>query len=370
MLGVLLAQVPEGRISLLTDDAAALASTAGGPSGARYLRLARVDLPSRLARVPGVARAWSRLRRSDPIVKRADHLQELFARDRPQVCIGCTGSVTDIPAAFVASRACNIPFVAYLFDDPVLQWIDPDRRRLAAEWERQWALRAAAVIAPNEVLAEDFTKRTGAAVSIVRNPAADGAFAPDTSARPLGAPVQLLYTGAVYQAQLDAVLNLTAALQHLPFAARLDVYTGQHPRVLAAANPRFLRTHAHVEGAEVFRLQQSADILFLPLGFATGMPEVVRSAAPGKTAEYLASGRPVLLHAPADSFVARFFREHDCGVVVDTPEPAGLVQAITRLRDDKDLRSRVVANAQRAARGFTADQSRRAFVDVLRRSAA
>jgi glycosyltransferase involved in cell wall biosynthesis len=364
----LLAPAPEGSIVLLTDDADALAARRRGPQGARYVRLPRVELPAFLDRVPGFRHVRARLPKGDPVAKRARQLRSLFEGDRPQVCIGCTASPIDLPAAYLASRACGIPFIAYLFDDPVLQWADPQRRQAAGEWERQWAPRAAAVIVPNEVLAEDFGRRAGVSVSIVRNPAADEAFAPDTSPLPFGDPVRLVYTGAVYHAQLDAILNLNVALQKIGFRAELDVYTGQNPSVLSGADPNFVHTRGHVEGTEVFRLQQAADILFLPLGFATGVPEIIRSAAPGKTAEYLASGRPILVHAPADSFVTRFFREHDCGVVVDTPEPNRLVSAVTSLRDDARLRSRVVANAQRAAVGFSAKEARRAFLDVLRRA--
>jgi hypothetical protein len=369
VLGVLLAEASEGCVSLLTDDAVALAASGRGPKGSRYVRLPRVDLHPLLGRIPGMRRARARLWPSDPVATRAAQLRRLFQTDLPRVCVGCTASAIDLPASFLASRACGIPFIAYLFDDPVLQWPDPARRQEAGAWERQWAPHAAAVIAPNEVLAEDFGRRTGASVSIVRNPAADGAFGPDTSHRPFGDPVRLIYTGAVYHAQLDAILNLSAALRDVEFEARLDIYTGQDPSVLSAADPKFVRSHQHVEGSEVFRLQQAADILFLPLGFATGVPEVIRSAAPGKTAEYLASGRPILVHAPADSFVSRFFREHDCGLVVDMPEPARLTGALVRLRDEPMLRSRIVANAQRVARGFSAQESRRAFLDVLCRAA-
>ncbi len=370
MLGVLLAEAPEGCISLLTDDAVAFAARRHGPEGARYVRLPRVGPNPLLARIPGLRRIRAQFRTGDPVAKRAKHLQVMFEADRPQVCVGCTASAIDLPASYLASRACEIPFIAYLFDDPVLQWPDPRLRQVARDWERQWAPRAAAVIVPNEVLAEDFGRRTGARVLIVRNPAADEAFGPDTSQRPFGDPVRLVYTGAVYHAQLDAIFNLNAALRDVEFRAELDVYTGQNPSVLSGSNPKLVRPHKHVEGAEVFRVQQAADILFLPLGFMTGVPEIIRSAAPGKTAEYLASGRPILVHAPADSFVARFFREHDCGVVVDTPEPARLISALTSLRGETNLRSRIVANAQRAAAGFSANESRRAFLDVLRRVAS
>ena len=82
-------------------------------------------------------------------------------------------------------------------------------------------------------------------------------------------------------------------------------------------------------------------------------------------AEYLASGRPVLVHAPRDSFVSWYFNRYECGLVVDRKDPAALSQAIWRLPDDADLR-RVGANAHTCAeRDFSLEVTRSAFLRLL-----
>ncbi len=117
-------------------------------------------------------------------------------------------------------------------------------------------------------------------------------------------------------------------------------------------------------------MQRKADILFLPLGFDTPIPEVIRTASPGKMGEYLASGRPILVHAPADSFVSCYFREHGCGVVVDQSDPGMLSQAIHHILEDTRLRREMGERARaRAENDFSLATARTEFLKLLRSGA-
>jgi glycosyltransferase involved in cell wall biosynthesis len=113
-------------------------------------------------------------------------------------------------------------------------------------------------------------------------------------------------------------------------------------------------------------LQQRADVLFLPLALQSDYPELVRTAAPGKMAEYLAAGRPILVHAPPDSFLASYFRDHQCGIVVDRDDPAALAAALESILSDSALRARLRARAwQRAEADFDLGNARRQFAQAI-----
>lgn len=59
---------------------------------------------------------------------------------------------------------------------------------------------------------------------------------------------------------------------------------------------------------------------------------------PTKTPEYLASGRSILVHCPTDYFLARFFKEHKCGLVVSDTSKKALSQSLAvLLSDSKDV---------------------------------
>jgi glycosyltransferase involved in cell wall biosynthesis len=98
-----------------------------------------------------------------------------------------------------------------------------------------------------------------------------------------------------------------------------------------------------------------ADVVVLAHGLRGPLsPEEYRTIFPTKTIEYLICGRPILAHAPADCYLARFLTEHGCALLVTEPSVSALLQAVAQLREDDALRARLVRNALRAARMFEA----------------
>jgi len=146
---------------------------------------------------------------------------------------------------------------------------------------------------------------------------------------------------------------------------KLHLYTSQSPFDLERQNIQGpVVFFPHLPVSKVAQVQQQADILFLALAFHSPFPEVIKTSAPGKMGEYLASGRPVLVHAPPDSFLSWYFKENGCGLVVERDEPAALGHAIERLLQEGALRETLVRNAIRCAkRDFS---STKAQTDFLR----
>ena len=308
---------------------------------------------------------WTILRRSAEIAAK-------LKQKRPVAIVGCSGNPFDLPASFLAARRIGIPFLSYLFDDPVYQWPPGIYRRLARFWERIWMPRAAVVIAPNETLVEDIVLRNPKiAPAIVRNPVSAEAFvdAPAVASRAHLGPRRIVYTGTVYHAQADALRNVVKVLESLNGRYQLHVYTSQSQSALEAhgvVGPHVHR-HDHLDLADVYRIQREADVLLLPLAFQSTIQEVIRSSAPGKMAEYLASGRPVLVHAPAGSFVCNFFRRRECGMVVDRLDPGLLRERLLAL---EDCGNRVTfrGNARAAAEEFHVERARAFFWSLVDRS--
>jgi len=263
-----------------------------------------------------------------------------------------------------------VPFYAYLFDDYVYQWTRRVHRGFARYAESIMLKDAAGVVVPNEFLRDEYRRRYQVEPTVIYNPC-EFSEVDDASDIPWPAnegEVRIVYTGAIYHAHYDAFRNLIAALRLLGRPGlKLHLYTAQ-PQVELAREGIVgpVVTHNHLAPSHVFEVQRQADILFLPLAFSSMIPEVIKTSAPGKMGEYLASGRPVLVHAPGDSFVSWYFREHKCGVVVEQSEPAMLVQAIQRIAEDADLRRRLGQNARvRAATDFSLEMARIKFFKLF-----
>lgn len=82
---------------------------------------------------------------------------------------------------------------------------------------------------------------------------------------------------------------------------------------------------------------------------------------PTKTIEYLASGRPIIAHCPEDYFMAKFIRDHGCGIIVSERSKDALVKAIDSVLTDKEREAELVNAAREALSVFSIDRITRKF---------
>jgi glycosyltransferase involved in cell wall biosynthesis len=284
--------------------------------------------------------------------------------------IACTGDIADIPAGFLSSKILRTNFYAYIFDDYVYQWTGLSRL-LAKLTSPGIFKRSAGIIGPNEYICDEYTRRYDVPCTLVRNPC---------GIEELGSPtndkwpnelnrIRIVYTGAIYHANFDCFRNLIQAVKSLPeYLLELHIFTAQTPEQLAThgLESKKLFLHSHVPYNTILNEQRNADILFLPLAFDSPIPEVIRTSAPGKLGEYLASGRPVLAHVPSDSFVAYYFKRYHCGFAVDQNDPQRLATEIKKLITDPASRGEITHNARmRAKLDFSPEVARHRLLGLL-----
>jgi len=295
-----------------------------------------------------------------------------FRRERCEAIVASTDTAPDLLIAYAVSRLLRVPYYAYLFDDYLTKWHHYTRSmRVVAQRLEPVLLRGAAgVIVANDDLRDELERRYGLRATVIRNSVdlepyeRGGAHPPPFASE----EIRLVFTGAVYWAHYDAMRNLVAALESLPAVnARLHAYTPSPSLDLVeegVAGP--VVVHPQQPSGAMPRLQREAHVLFLPLAFERPSSDFTRTAAPAKMGEFLAARRPILVHAPADSFVSSYFREHECGLVVDEPDPAKLAAALERLTTDAALRERLAERAwERARADYDLAGARQAFSDML-----
>ncbi len=309
------------------------------------------------------------------IVRRAREIARVLRAERCALLVACTGDPYDLPAACLAGRRARVPVVPYMFDDYAFQWTGP-LRPIARRLEPVVVRRARGIVVPNEFMRREYERRYGVSGAVIPNPCP----LPDLAALDRAAAVfdageeSIVFAGAVYHANHDAFRTLLEAIRRLGNPrVRLHLFTGRPPTLLSEAGidgPAVVR-HPPVPAAEVPGILRQARLLFLPLSLGGPIPEVIRTSAPGKTGEYLSVGRPILVHAPGDSFVSWYFRENGCGVVVDRDDPGALAEAIARLLADRDLRADLGARARGCAeRDFDLAKIRGRFAELLASLAA
>jgi glycosyltransferase involved in cell wall biosynthesis len=179
---------------------------------------------------------------------------------------------------------------------------------------------------------------------------------------------KIVYTGAIYDAHFTAFHNLISAIKKTGIPnLKLHIYTPQSISYLKKNNITGpVEIHKHLPNSQMPVIQRDADILFLPLAFNSPYPEIIKTSAPGKIGEYLAAKKPVLVHAPSDSFISWYFRKYNCGCVVDEDDSEQLAQEIIRLLSDTEMQKLFSENAySRAKDDFDLPVAQKKIYDLL-----
>lgn len=139
-----------------------------------------------------------------------------------------------------------------------------------------------------------------------------------------------LWGGAVYGINDQSFSRVQKALHAA--GTELEV-TSLNP--LSVATGLNVRQSFYPSRREYLEAVQRHGIVVLALNWPdeTSWDEAELSTIfPTKAIEYLATGSPILVHCPDHYFLAKFFRRHDCGIVVPERSEAALREAIASLQ--------------------------------------
>jgi hypothetical protein len=277
-------------------------------------------------------------------------------------------SVTDegfsVIAGAFAARVARLPHVIMVFDLWEENAYSEVQRAVAHRLEPRIFRSAAKVVGYCREIVDLYRDKHGIEGAYIRTPIEVGPPPPAAAPRAAGEPAELLMAGAVYWVQEDAVRRLLRTAERIDGLRTTIIADAAQ---LAAVGIAADRVEAPV-GAGAFRERVAhADILFMGLSFASDHPRIPRTGTPARLTDFLAAERPLLVHAPPDSHLARYCREADLAEVVDTPDEAALEAAVRRILDDPDA---ALARARRArehlARVHDAPLVRESFAAILR----
>jgi hypothetical protein len=272
----------------------------------------------------------------------------------------------------IAAAFSRKPLLVYFMD--VYVEVLPHGRGVARMIERRVLRRASVVFAMSDAHRRQVEERLHALragdVRVVELPHPfEAVDVPEAPAPLVGRPA-IVFTGSVYSAQADSLSRLIAALDDEALAnldPRLHLFSPMDADAVASFGVRVggRVSLAFASNTEALAVQRAADILFLPIAFGLVSAQA-RTASPSKLPEYLAAGRPILVHAPGDSFIACYARKHGFAEVVDEPDAGAVAAAVRRLTFDVSHREKLVRAAGATLARHRADVVAEAFGDAVR----
>lgn len=257
-------------------------------------------------------------------------------------------------AAFLIHKIARKPLFIYLFDIYEESQLTRWGLLKARVMEPRLMYAATKVFVMSEFLAEHIKGKYGLETIFLPH-AIDSSFKYNPiEEKPVSAskPFKVVYTGMVYEAQIEGILNMVEVVNSMQEGDL--VFKVYSPQSLEALERMGIRGHnvfcGFVNSKDIPSIQQAADALFISYSFNSPYPLVIKTASPGKVAEYLAAGRAIIVYAPGDSYISHYARAKGFGFVVDKSGPGKLKEAVFCLMNDNDLRVRLVNNARKVAR--------------------
>lgn len=160
-------------------------------------------------------------------------------------------------------------------------------------------------------------------------------------------PYKLIFTGHIYWAQEQAILNIIHAVKKIKNTPiQLEIYTpDKNQNVLNAIKGCKNIRLTSAPQSEMPDVQRSATLLILPLSWGTRSKAIIQTATPGKYTDYLSVGRPMLVHAPKYAYVSQYIKKKKLGVVVDENNVDLLAKAITKYLSNTSVGNEYIENS-------------------------
>lgn len=274
----------------------------------------------------------------------------------PSLIMGVYPDMHMLRAAQAAAKGARIPFLAYFHD--LLEEVYADTSQANAAYRLQSSVfqESASVLVIGQGMADHYRATTGFAARCLEH------ISPVWTEQKLESHTSLktiFVGGTVYDVNHVAIQRLLDASRKVRLELILATGVGKIylKRMGLAGEGLTVVTFAQPDAYRETLRHQGILAVGLNWPQESSTPEVeLATAFPTKVIEYLFAGRPILVHCPGHYFLARFFRQHGCGLVVSERSSTALAEAAQGLLGDPDIQAQICANALKVARIFSAER--------------
>jgi glycosyltransferase involved in cell wall biosynthesis len=296
-------------------------------------------------------------------------LSRLVDQLQPAVLVGVYPDYYFMAAACAVARERQIPWIAY-FHDTMVETCSKSPWAVRAErLQKQVFHEAARVLVMSRGMADLFQSKYNQPCAALEH-----VYREEIPETPLERPVlrQAFWAGSVYGINARAVGRVAAALGKIDCPLLFATSTTRTELERRGIAGEHLQFGFFARRPEYLDVLQQQGLLVLALDWPDESfvhEDELATIFPTKTPEYLAAGRPILVHCPEHYFLARFFKEKGCGLVVSDRSVEALAEAGQYLLGKSSDIIRMKHSALRAARLFAADRVAASFGSEVAKAA-
>jgi hypothetical protein len=292
-----------------------------------------------------------RLRRYEPEVRQLAHriLDFVNAQCPDQIWI-ILNSTAAIDVASIVAERTRIPILVHVWDDceHILMQRRLDRltRHRTLQRLQQLLARATRIGVICEQMADGYAQKSSAPCIVIRHGLQD-----------VVTPSEEVSSNDEFRIGLSGSMYCYSAWNAFQFALdRLDWQINNKKIVLVVAGqeiqfrafkPAECRFYGWRSASELSELLTSCDVLYVPQPFDPLQEPLARLSFPTKLSTYVATGRPVFLHAPKYGSLTSFSKYYEFGLLSHSLDPVELSEQLRESFSNQEvLRSQSRASAR------------------------
>lgn len=270
----------------------------------------------------------------------------------------------------------KIPIVIHMMDDwpSTISSLGPLNKLWKNRIDREFRIlldRAALCLSISDAMAEEYLSRYGIKFIPFHNPIDVSRFG---DIKPFYTSVQnikILYLGRIGTANHNSILKFAHFVSSFCFEGHkleLHIYTkdNEHPYMHKLRKLQNVFIRLPVNYGEVPELMTKYDLLLLPLDFSVSGQRFSRLSMPTKASEYMMSGIPMLVFAPANTAISKFCMKYQCGHCITDPDIGKLTREMIHIVSDLEYRKNLGKRARTLAQKlFNSDNVSKNFQDLL-----
>jgi glycosyltransferase involved in cell wall biosynthesis len=254
----------------------------------------------------------------------------------------------------------KIPYAVHIMDDSV-KYINHSiilskmfQRQIEANFKILIS-NASVRLCISEAMAEEYYSRYGKHFSSFRNPIdIENWMSHQKKELSVGSEsLKIFYNGRLFSPTIFSLIDMCHVVNELNMKEKnveLHIYTHD-------TNPAFNKIIQYLKGVkicktvtvgEIPRLIQQYDIFFLCLDFDMKAQKYSQFSISTRTSEGMISAVPILLYAPTNTAMFKYFDKYEAGCLVGERDSSKLEMAVMKLWNDTAYRSRISSNAVKA----------------------
>ncbi len=271
--------------------------------------------------------------------------------ENPTMIVAYSDSGPVLIASYLLSIFYNIPLSLFFYDLYKGNNLTPVLNFYASIFEPLILYRARHVFVMNDLLKDVYISRGKNNVSVIYNSLPEHKHL--DALKKVSKVKSIAYLGSVYWAQVSALHDLISATALLKPQPLLNLYTPYTPEYLNSLNifesENIKFKNCSPENA-IIELEKH-DLTFLGLSKTTPYQMLINTSSPVRLCDYLNAKVPMLVHAPAESFVVKHALTHDFAFVSTSSSVKDLASILQEALTSKD-REVKVDNANRVAKMY------------------